>query len=404
MHLQKTDRRAFLKTTGQFLIGFNLFPLLNCSPIETENNILHAYSGIPERPHGGRDLIDSWIRLDAEGHVTVLTGKKELGQGIRTALIQIAADELEVDLKRCHIINGDTGQTANEGYTSGSNSIEGSGKAIRQAAAEAKLFLLQLAAEKLDCPTEDLSLKDGTINAPNNKKTSFWELLDGKYYEKTISGDAPIMEHTKHRYVGKPIPRADILQLVKGEAHFVHDLRLTDMVHARILHPPSYQAQLLSLDKNEIRSLPGVLQVIVDGNFIAVIAQREYQAIKAWEKLKAISVWDKLLLSPLPDRLFDDMRKKAQKPEIIQESPNTYTLLKQSPIKIKSTYQRPYQMHGSAGPSCALAKWGEGMLTVWSPTQGVYPLQATLADLFQMDITKIRCIGARFWLLWTQWC
>lgn len=393
MHIPKTDRRTFLKTTGQFLIGFNLFPLLNCSPKKTEDSVLEAYSGIPERPHGGRELIDSWIRLDAEGHVTILTGKKELGQGIRTALIQIAADELEVDLKRCHIINGDTGQTANEGYTSGSNSIEGSGKAIRQAAAEAKLFLLQLAVAKLDCPIEDMSLKDGTIKAPNNKKTSFWELLDGKYYEKTISGDAPILAHTKHQYVGKSIPREDILQLVKGKAHFVHDLRFPDMVHARVLHPPTYNSRLLSMDKAKVEGIPGVLGLFVDGSFIAVIAEREYAAIKAWEMLKETTTWEKPTLRPLPDRLFSDMQIKAQKPEIIEDNPNTQNQLKQSPIRLKSTYKRPYHMHGSAGPSCALAKWEEEKLIVWSPTQGVYPLQSTLADLFKMDLTKIRCIG-----------
>ncbi|MGY6744752.1 MAG: molybdopterin cofactor-binding domain-containing protein [Cecembia sp.] len=393
MNLPNTDRRTFLKTTGQFLIGFNLFPLLNCSPSEKDPSILQAYSGIPERPHGGRDLIDSWIRLDAEGHVTILTGKKELGQGIRTALIQIAADELEVDIQRCHIINGDTGQTANEGYTSGSNSIEESGKAIREAAAEAKLFLLQLASAKLECSLEDLNLSDGTIQGLRNKKTSYWELLDGQYYEKTISGEAPLLDHKRHQYVGKPIPRADILELVKGKAHFVHDLRFTDMVHARVLHPPTYGARLLSIDKAKVEALPGVLGIFVDGSFIAVIAEREFQAVKAWEKLKEATVWEKPSINPLPDRLFADMRSKAQKPEIIEENKNTTSQINQSPFRLKSTYQRPYHMHGSAGPSCALAKWEEEKLTVWSPTQGVYPLQSTLADLFQVELTNIRCIG-----------
>lgn len=393
MKVSKVDRRAFLKTTGHLLIGFNLLPLVNCSPSKEDSDLIEPYNGIPVRPYAGKDLIDSWIRLDAEGHVTVLTGKKELGQGIRTALIQIAADELEVDIKRCHIINGDTGQTANEGYTSGSNSIEGSGIAIRQAAAEVKFFLLQLASEKLQTPYESLVVKDGWITSPDKKKTSYWDLVNGSYYEKTITREAPILDFNKHKYVGKPIPREDILHLVKGDAHFVHDLRLPGMVHARVLHPPSYEAKLISIDSKAVSSLTGVLKVVIDGSFIAVIAEREYQAVKAWEKLKEVTVWEKPTIKPLSPGLFADMRSKAQKPEIIQGNLNISQQLTNSPIRLKSAYQRPYQMHGSAGPSCALAKWENDQLTVWSPTQGVYPFQATLADLFQMDSEKIRCIG-----------
>ncbi|UJP66842.1 xanthine dehydrogenase family protein molybdopterin-binding subunit [Mongoliitalea daihaiensis] len=391
MKLLKTNRRDFLKKSGQLLIGFQLFPLLNCTTKEDE---LHAiYNGIPERPHLGRELIDSWIRLDSEGHVTVLTGKKELGQGIRTALIQIAADELQVDINRCHIINGDTGQTANEGYTAGSNSIEGSGKAIRQAAAEAKFFLVQLASERLDVPLESLTIKDGSIYAADNRQVSYWELLDGQYYKRHITGNAPILEPAQHQYVGKPIPREDIRQLVQGKAHFVHDLSFPDMVHARVLHPPSYGAQLEELKKDKITALPGISDVLVDGNFVAVIAEREYQAVKAWEKMKVIAVWEKPSIETMPSQLFSDMRKHAQKPEVIRTDPKTISSISNAELRLKASYQKPYHMHASAGPSCALAKWTEEGLTVWSPTQGVYPLRATLSDLFSLDPEKIRCIG-----------
>lgn len=391
MELLKTNRRDFLKKSGQLLIGFQLFPLLNCSTKEDELQAI--YDGIPERPHVGKELIDSWIRLDSEGHVTVLTGKKELGQGIRTALIQIAADELQVDINRCHIINGDTGQTANEGYTAGSNSIEGSGKAIRQAAAEAKFFLVQLASERLDVPQESLTIKDGSIYAADNRQVSYWELLDGQYYKQQITENAPVLEHTQHQYVGKPIPREEIRQLVQGKAHFVHDLSFPDMVHARVLHPPTYGAQLLELKKEEITGIPGVLDVLVDGSFVAVIAQREYQAVKAWEKMKAVTIWEKTSIATMPSQLFSDMRKHAKKPETIRTDPKTTSSISKAELRLKASYQKPYHMHASAGPSCALAKWTEEELTVWSPTQGVYPLRATLSDLLFLDPEKIRCIG-----------
>ena len=394
MILPKTNRRTFLKTSGHLLIGFNLFPFIQCTSLDYSSSVLPEYKGIPERPHLGDDLIDSWIRLDAEGHVTVLTGKKELGQGIRTALMQIAADELEVDFERCHIINGDTGQTANEGYTSGSNSIEGSGIAIRRAASEAKYFLMQLAAEKWQVELSQLSVKDGDIHGPEKKSISYWEMLNGNYYEKTITDEAPILDYNKHKYVGKPVPREDIKNLVLGKAHFVHDLRLPEMVHARILHPPNYMAKLIKLDQSSVASMNGVIKVIVDGSFVAVIAKREYQAVKAWQKLKEVVVWEVNKINPLPERLFQDIKINAQKPQIIENSPGITGKINSSFVKLKASYHRPYQMHASAGPSCALAKWETGQqLTVWSPTQGVYPLQDTLSDLFNLDKPKIRCIG-----------
>jgi nicotinate dehydrogenase subunit B len=393
MKFPQTDRRTFLKTTGHLLIGFNLFPFIQCTSLDDSRSDLPEYMGIPERPHLGRDLVDSWIRLDAEGHVTVLTGKKELGQGIRTALLQIAADELEVEIERCHIINGDTGQTANEGYTSGSNSIEGSGIAIRRAAAETKYFLIQMAAENWKVELSQVSAKDGIIFGPGKISISYWELVNGKYYEKTISDIAPILDFNKHKYVGKPVPREDIKTLVLGKSHFVHDLRFPDMVHARILHPHTYKAKLKQLDQSAVASMDGVIKVIVDGSFVAVIAKREYQAIKAWQILKTLCVWEVNKINILPEKLFQDMKLNAQKPQIIEDSPGITGKINASPAKFKASYHRPYHMHASAGPSCALAIWENGQLTVWSPTQGVYPLQETLSDLFGLEKDKIRCIG-----------
>lgn len=393
MELPTTNRRTFLKSSGQLLIGFNLFPLAFCQPKESENDILNNYGGIPERPHTDRNLIDSWIRLDADGHATILTGKQELGQGIRTALMQIAAEELDVELERCHIINGDTGQTANEGYTAGSNSVEGSGRAIRQAAAEARLVLLKLAGEKWGINITGLRVKNGVIQGGPDQEISYWELLEGQYLEEKISGEAPVKDHKDHVHVGIAIRRDDIRKLVKGEAHFVHDLRLPDMVHARVLHPPVYKAKLVSMDLDKIKDHDGVLKVIEDGSFVAVIAKREFQSIKAWQQLKENSKWDSPKLGPLSESLFEDMKSNANSPQMVEDSPGISGKINSSSKKIRAEYQRPYHMHASTGPSCAVAKWDDDNLTVWSPTQGVYPLQNSLSDLFGLAKEKIRCIG-----------
>ena len=355
--------------------------------------MIDNYSGIPERPHIDRNLIDSWIRLDADGHVTILTGKQELGQGIRTALIQIAAEELDVGLDRCHIINGDTGQTANEGYTAGSNSVEGSGKAIRQAAAEARLVLLKLASEKWGTDITDLQVNNGVIQGGPDKEISYWELLEGRYLEEKINGEAPIKDHKDHIHVGKAVPRDDIRKLVRGEPHFVHDLRLPDMVHASVLHPPVYKSKLVSIDLDTIKDQEGILKVIEDGSFVAVIAKREYQAVKAWQQLKESSKWESPKLGPLSEALFEDMKANANPPQMVEDSPGISGKINSSFKKIKAEYLRPYHMHASTGPSCAVAKWNDDTLTVWSPTQGVYPLQNSLSDLFGLAKEKIRCIG-----------
>ena len=194
----------------------------------------------------GPDIIDSWIRLDTEGKVTVLTGKMELGQGIRTALMQMAAEELEVNMEIVSIINGDTGQTADEGYTAGSGTIERSGASIRKAAAEARFFMVNMASEKWGESPENLTVKNGLIQSKNGKnKISYWELLEGKFLEGKITGNAPLKNPRDFLLVGKGILREDIRKMGKGEAFFVHDLRLPDMVHARVLRPPSYKANLI---------------------------------------------------------------------------------------------------------------------------------------------------------------
>mgnify|MGYP001627182750 CR=1 FL=1 len=383
-------RRDFLKTSGQLLIGFALFPGTSC-----HNNAASqpsAYSGIPERPHAGDDVIDSWIRLDAEGHVTVLTGKQELGQGIRITLLQMAAEELDVPLEICHIINGDTSQTANEGYTAGSNSVESSGKTIRQAAAEARLLMIRLAAAQWDKKEEDLTVSNGTIKALSGEEISYWELLKGKQLTGTITGEALLKAPDTHKLVGKSIQRREILHLVKGNTHFVHDLRLPGMVHARICHPPTYHSRLVSLDREEVLKIPGVLELVVDGGFVGIIAKREYQAVAAWQRIKAFAKWEASKALPQQELLMGDMLNKALPPEVVEGDSNNGKW-QNAAFKHEAVYSKPYLMHGTTGPSCAVALWQDGKLTVWTPTQGVYPLQQSLADLLKIDKAQIRCIG-----------
>ena len=374
------------------MIGFNLIPLAFCQT-KGATNENPPYQVTPLRPHIDNKLIDSWIRLDAEGYLTILSGKQELGQGIKIALIQIAAEELDISPDRCRIINADTGQTANEGFTAGSNSVEGSGKAIRNAAAEARLYLLKLAAQKWKTKPESLSVENGIVKSPSGDETTYWKLLEGKFIEGTVTGEAIPKNPKTYKYVGHSLKREDIHKMVMGESHFVHDLRMPGMLHARVVHPPSYQDRLVSVDLAEVNAMPGIVKVIRNGSFLGIVAEREYQAIKAWTKLKSLAVWEKSPIDILPSQLIGSIKSSSGKPEEVKASPGIEEVISKAAINHQAEYFRPYQMHASMGPSCALAIWEENLLTVWTATQGVYPVRATLADLFSLDEEKIRCIG-----------
>ncbi|HSF53016.1 MAG TPA: molybdopterin cofactor-binding domain-containing protein, partial [Algoriphagus sp.] len=219
------------------------------------------------------------------------------------------------------------------------------------------------------------------------------KLLEGKYIEGTVTGEAVPKDPKNYRYVGQSLKRDDIRKMVNGESHFIHDIRMPGMLHARVIHPPSYQDRLASVDFTEVKALPGVVKVIRNGSFLAVVAEREYQAIKAWSKLKSLAVWEKSPIGILPDQLIDSIKNTSGKPEEVMASPGIAEVISKSAINHQAEYFRPYQMHASMGPSCALALWEENLLTVWTATQGVYPVRGTLADLFSLDEEKIRCIG-----------
>jgi nicotinate dehydrogenase subunit B len=382
------SRRTFLKSSGYLMLGFSIFPAISCKEENAEG--LPNYQGIPERPQSGNDQIDSWIRLDSKGHATILTGKQELGQGVSIALLQIAADELELDIAQCHLIKADTGQTANEGYTAGSNSIESSGRAIRRAASEAKHILIQMAAKKYQIDPKDIQVANGNLSF-EDKSISYWELLEGKKIEQSISGEAPLVNPEKYNWVGKPILRRELELMVRGKQHFIHDLRMDGMLHARVIHPPSYQEKLLSANLDNLDS--GKVQIHRDGNFIGVVGNDEYQVIKVWEKIHKEAKWEANPLSIEGSGLKEYLNQKSQSPEIIQKSDGIIEKISNSSIFHSAEYFKPYIMHGSTGPSCAIALWENEQLTVWTPTQGVYPLQATLADLLQISPDQIRCIG-----------
>ena len=343
--------------------------------------------------------LDTWLRIHADGTVTVYTGKVELGQGIKTALARIAAEELDVSLGRIRMRMADTADGPNELYTVGSNSLEESGSALRLAAAEARAHLLELAAQKLGVPALALEVDDGTVRAPGlDAETSWFELFGGRRFERKVTGAARPKDLSQYRVLGRPGPRIDMESLVTGAAVFVQDLRLPGMVHARVLRPPRPGARLASLDESEVSRMPGVLRVVRDGSFVAVAAESSSQAMAAAERLRRAARWAGGAKLPAQSRLYEGMRAAEAKsfPVVdgtaLDEPLPPHETPAGAATTVRATYTRPFVMHASIGPSAAVAHEVDGALTIWTHTQGVAILRLAIAQALKLPPEKLRLV------------
>jgi nicotinate dehydrogenase subunit B len=378
-------RREFLAAGGALVVAFTWRGLL-AQTVGSESAPVSA--GPLSASFKKTPMIDGWIRIAADGSVTVFTGKAELGQGIKTALIQVAAEELFVSPSRCSIVTADTDRTADEGYTSGSHSMQDSGTAVRQASAHARSILLGLASQKLALPVEQLTIVNGVISG-GAKQVAFGELVAGDVLHVEAQLQDKLRDPKTHTIVGKPLPRIDIPAKVTGGQAYVQDLRLPGMVHARIVRPPGPGAGFRSLDASEVERMPGVLKVVRDGRFIAVIAEHEFQAVVASRRLAELVQWDRPASLPLPDQIYDGMKSAPVQETVIFEAKGADVA---GGTTVTATYRRPYQMHASIGPSCAVAQLVDGRYTVWTHTQGVYPLRKALAMMLAVPEPQVHCI------------
>jgi nicotinate dehydrogenase subunit B len=371
------NRRDFAKGLGGIVLAFSLDP-----------------AAAQQRPLpgslGGNRMLDAWIRINADGTATVFTGKVELGQGIVTALAQIAAEELDLPLTRVSMISGDTGRTPNEGMTAGSQSVENSGTALRLAAAEVRGILVELASAKLEMSADSLSVADGVISAANGKRISYGELAASLDLKREATATVRPKPAGLHRIVGQSIPRFDIPGKVAGKAAYVQDLRLPGMVHGRVVRPPQYGATLQSVDEAKARAIPGVIAVVRDGSFLGVIAEREEQAVKARAALADAAKWKPGPELPDPANIFAHLKSLPAKVEVIgvKQAP----LLASAPKVVEAAYTKPYMAHASIGPSAAVAEFKDDRLTVWTHSQGVFPLRAEIAKSLKMQPAAVRCI------------
>ena len=319
--------------------------------------------------------LSKWLRFDAGGFVELSPGKVELGQGIVTALAQIAADELDIGLHRIRMVQVATATSPNEGTTSSSLSVEQSGSAVRYAAAQARSIYLALAAQRLGVAPES---EDGTIAGPGNLRTSYWELADDSLLARDATPGIIAKVPAARRLAGTPAARLDLPDKVFGRPRFIHQLDLPNLVHGRVLKPASPGAKLESLDETQARGVVGIIAVVRDGNFIGVVAETETAAEAGLAALHRSAAWS--AGDGLPDETALPAWLKSQPVETTTVDERKAAPPAPIARTIRRQYSRPFIAHASMAPSCAIAQWtGADKVRVWSHCQGVYGLRIDLA-------------------------
>jgi nicotinate dehydrogenase subunit B len=379
------DRRRVLMGSGALIMSFSLTGAF----AQDQSASSAAPAPSPSGSLKTTPFLDAWIRIDADGSITVFTGKAELGQGFKTAFQQIAAEELDVAFEALKVVTADTKLTANEGYTSGSHSMQDSGTAIQNAAAQVRALLVAEAARRLDLPAENLRTDNGAVISADGRRLSYGELVATDMLHVQAQPGARLKDPVTFKVMGQAVPRVDIPAKVTGGAAYVQDMRLPGMVHARIVRPPSYGAQLTECDVSAVEKLPGVVKVVRDGNFLAVVAEKEFQSVTAMNALSAAAKWQETATLPKQDDLARMLTSLPSQDSTIFERSNPSAVGRRT---IEATYTRPYQAHGSIGPSCAIAQFSDGTMTVWTHTQGVYPDRQGIAEMLRMPPASVRLI------------
>jgi nicotinate dehydrogenase subunit B len=382
------DRAAFLKQAGMLVVAFALpgSPALAQSPAPKSKS--------EASPLGSQTYpdVDQWLAIDREGKITVTFGKVELGTGIETALLQLVADELYVPLDRVHVVEVDTTRVPNQGYTAGSTTLSVGAVPVRQAAATARAILIGLAAERLHTTAETLEARDGAIvvKSDPSRRVTYGELIGENTFGHAIASRPEMRAPATYSVVGKPIPRVDIPKKITGTFTYVQNVRVPGMLHARLVLPPSAGAKLESYDVASVHNIPETIRYVRKGNFLAVVAQKEWHAVLAARELKVR--WSGETPLPAQNAVWETVQKIPGATRELAKKGDVDAVLASAKTTLAARYEWPYQSHGSIGPSCGVADVRNGSATVWSATQGVFPLRGAIAELLNLPAAKVRVV------------
>ena len=377
------SRRAFLKTGGALVIGFSL-----------------AQRGSAQRLAGGdaalgktldTGAVDGFISVHADSSVTIFCGKVDLGQGLRIAIPQMAAEELGVSLGRVTLVEGDTALTPDQGPTAGSSGVMRGGVQIRQAAATAREALILRAAERLARPAAELEALDGEVRPRlGGAGVSFGALVGDKRFDLKVDPKAPLRSPQGYTIVGKPLPRPDVPGKITGRHTFVHDVFVDRMLHGRVIRPPAVGAKLLAVDEASVKAIPGVRVVRVN-DFLGVVAETEWDAVVAVRQLKASWSESNALIGNDAVRAW--MRAGPfDADEVLVRKGDAKAALAGIGTRVSAEYYWPLQSHASMGPSCAVADVRDGKATIWTASQATHKFRETYARILGLAQDAVRCI------------
>jgi len=350
-----------------------------------------AESGVPSSASAlpadlaANPVLARWLDFSRDGEVTIRIGKVEYGQGIWTALAQVAAEELQVTLARVQMAPVSTSTSPNEGITAGSLSVQDSGSALRQACAQARDLLLAAAATRLEIPHTALTVADGQILADGPTGLSYWTVAQTGMLDRPAGAPVPPRPPDDWSVAGRSAPRLDIPDKVTGRPRFLHDLVLPGMVYGRVVRPPARAANLTEVADLDLES---EVILVRDGSFLGVVAETYRAALRAAGQVTRAARWR---TSPsLPDardlRGFllaapSQVQTVMDQPGGDAAGPATRTLT--------AEFTRPFLAHASVAPSCAIARWDGGSVTVWAHSQGIFLLRDAIAAGLGLDAGQV---------------
>jgi CO/xanthine dehydrogenase Mo-binding subunit len=385
-------RRSFLKGAGALVVGFTLGGTLR--PNEAGAMEIGPY-GPPV------DQVDSWIAIGEDGRATLFTGCCELGTGSSTGLMQIVAEELDMPFERVRLVGPDTSRTPDQFVSSGSRTISAHSRPIRQAAAEARAALVELASKRLNVPAEQLVTADGVVSLRGTptKKVSYAELIGGKQFNVKFTGKAKPKQPKDYKIVGKSVARWDIPDKVFGTFTYMQDVKVEGMLHGRVVRPPAHGASVVSIDESSVAHVPGLVKVVREHDLVGVVAMREEQAIAAAAALKV--TWSDWSALPEMKDLHTTLRNLPEFPSgypkdapggVLAASGDLPAGLAKAAKVVKATYMSPFNHHGSIGPSCAVADVRADRVTLWCGTQTPYGTREAVAKFLGLANERVRLI------------
>jgi len=374
------SRRDFIARTGLLAVGFSLG-----APRLTRAD------GPVAIVAPSANQLDSWLVVGGDGSITVFTGKVELGTGVSTALRQIVAEELDFPIERIEWVQGDSDRTVDQGPTVGSQTVKRGGAQLRQAAAEARAALLELARERLKAPADSLAITAGVVSVSGAaaRRATFAELVGGRRFERTVSGHARTKSPGEYTVVGQPVMRAELQAKMTGRHVYVQDVRADGMLHGRVVRPASLGATVVAVDDRALRLVRGA-RVLRKGDFVGVVAEREEDAIRAAGALKVS--WSDSATLPAMDALHDALMRIPATDHVSVDGGDVPTAIATAAKTVRARYRWPYQMHASIGASCGVADVRRDTATIWSSTQSAHTLKSAIGDLLGIPAAGVHVV------------